>query len=223
MLQTLTDGVHVQVATQRFYGLEVGARMTVLQLEGGVLVVSPLDVPPDSVAHLGPLRWVLAPNLLHHLYVGPWIDAGAEGWAAPGLPAKRPDLTFHGVVEPGVQPFGPEVELIPLRCFPFASEVVLLHRPSRTLVVTDLVFNFDPTAPWLTRAAMRCACGYPGCRTTLLERALMHRDIAREEVQGLLALDFDRLVLAHGEVIETGGRAALAGAFDWLGLTGAQT
>ena len=214
-MQTIADGVHVVDAKQRFFGVELGARMTILELEGGVLVHSPVGVPSETLPDL-PVRWVLAPNLFHHLYIGSWMEVGAEGWAAPGLADKRPDLSFHGAVEPGARPFGPEVEMFPLKCFPFTNEVVVLHRPSRTLLVTDLVFNLAPTAPWLSRAAMRCLCGYPGCRTTLLERALMRREVARREITLLLALDFDRLIMAHGQVIETGGRAALEGAFEWL-------
>ncbi len=217
-MQTLADGVHVLEGDQRFFGIEMGARMTVLETESGVLVYSPLGVPVDRIAHIGTPRWVLAPNLLHHLYAGPWLTDGVEGWAAKGLAEKRPDLHFHGVIEGGQQPFGADVGVYPLSCFPFTNEVVVHHRPSRTLVVTDLVFNIAPTAPWLTRTAMFCACGYPGCRTTLLEQALMRRDAARREVNALLELDFDRLIMAHGTVIETGGRAALARAFRWLGV-----
>ncbi len=33
---------------------------------------------------------------------------------------------------------------MPLACFGYTDEVALLHRPSRTLVVSDLVFNFPP-------------------------------------------------------------------------------
>ena len=220
MLETIADGVHVAVAEQRFLGLEVGARMTVLETDAGLLVHSPLGVPVDGLAGLGTPRWALAPNLLHHLYVAPWIEAGIETWAAPGLAEKRSDLLFHGVVEPGTQPFGPDVELYPLRCLALTNEVVVLHRPSRTLVVTDLVFNIPRAAPWLTRAGMWCACGYPGCRTTSLERVLIRREVGRREIAALLELDFDRLILAHGEVIETGGRAALAEAFRWLRIPG---
>ena len=54
----------------------------------------------------------------------------------------------------------------------------LLHRPSRTLVVTDLAFHFTRDAPLLTRLAMRCACGYPGCQSTVLERIGMKRPLA---------------------------------------------
>ncbi|TVQ89591.1 MAG: hypothetical protein EA397_14545 [Deltaproteobacteria bacterium] len=215
-MKTLAPGLHVHETHQRFYGLEVGARMTVLELRGGLLIHSPIGVDPASVQALGPLRWVLAPNLLHHLYAGPWIDAGAEGWAAPGLPQKRPDLSFTGVIGEAPSPFGDEVELLPLRSFPIANEVALLHRASRTLVLTDLVFNFQPTAPLLTRAAMFCLCGYPGCRTTLLERATMKRALAREELTTLLSWDFDRLIMAHGQIIEQDGRRALERAYAWL-------
>lgn len=92
----------------------------------------------------------------------------------------------------------------------------MLHRPSKTLVVSDLVFNFGPTAPWITRAAMRGLLGHPGCRTTLIERLGMHRAAARREIATLAEWDFDRIIMAHGEVIEREGRAVLLGAFDWL-------
>ncbi len=217
-LRELAPGVHVVDAAQRFVGMEVGTRMTVLQLEGGLLVCSPIALDPGSVAHLGTLRWVLAPNLFHHLYLRPWAETGAELWGAAGLPKKRPDIEFRGVVEEASHPFGDEVQLLALSCFPFTNEVVVFHQPSGTLIVADLVFNIPATAPWGTRATMRALGGYPGCRTTLVERFGMKREPARREVSEITSLDFDRLVMAHGDVIETGGRAALRNAFGWLGL-----
>jgi hypothetical protein len=219
-VHTLADGIHVHDAPQRFLGLELGTRMTVLETDDGLLVHSPIAVDPSVVAHLGTPRWVVAPNKFHHLHVGPWIEAGLEGWAAPGLPEKRPDLAFAGVLSAERHPFGDAVEVFPLTCFSLTNEVVLLHRPSRTLLVTDLVMHIAPHAPWTTRAALACVGGYPGCCTTLLERVGFHRETARREIAALAALDFDRLVMAHGEVIETGGRDALLGAVAWLGLAG---
>lgn len=214
--RSVAPGVHVIEAPQRFYGLEVGARMTILALDGGLLLHSPVAVAPEIIASLGTPRWALAPNLLHHLYIGPWAEAGVEAWAAPGLVKKRPDVRFAGEVEPGVQPFGESVEVLAMASFGMTREVALLHRPSGTLIVSDLVFNFSPQAPWATRAAMRCMCGYPGCSTTLLERAGMRREVARREIAQLLEWPFDRLIMAHGEVIEAGGKEALRRAFAWL-------
>lgn len=215
-LQTLAPGIHSVTADQGFFGLEVGTRMTVLALEDGLLLHSPVDCSPGLLAPLGTPRWLLAPNKFHHLHVGPWIDRGLEAWCAPGLVKKRPDLAFAGEVDRPGSPFGDEVLLYPLGCFSLSNEVVLLHRPSRTLVVTDLVFNIGPQMPWLTRAAMWTAGGFPGVKTTFLERLGMDRAQAREDLGQILALDFDRLVMAHGDVVETGGKQALGAAFDWL-------
>ncbi len=217
-LNTLAPGVHVVDAAQRFLGLELGARMTVLQLQEGLLVHSPIGVAPSVIEHLGHPRWVLAPNLFHHLYIGPWVGAGLEGWGAPGLPEKRSDVRFEGVVRGGTSPFGDEVETHVLRCFSMTNEVVLLHKPSGTLLVSDLVFNISRSAPWMTRVAMRCLGGYPGCSVTLLERVAMRRDRAREDLATIASWDFDRIVMAHGDVIETGGKQALLRAFRWLSL-----
>lgn len=202
----------------RFWGLEIGCRMTVLPLRDGLLLHSPIDIDPAEIEALGTPRWVLAPNRLHHLYAGPWIERGLESWAAPGLPEKRADLRFDHVVEAECEPFGPEVLLIPLRCFELTNEVVVLHRPSRTLIVTDLVFHFTRDWPWLTRAGMWLTAAYPGCRASLIERIGMKRAIARQEIARLLELDFDRLIMAHGAVISTGGKEALRSAYRWLGV-----
>jgi hypothetical protein len=217
-VRTLAPGIHVVDRDLRFLGLEIGARMTVLETSDGLVLHSPVDIDPALLGPLGRVRGVLAPNKLHHLFVGPWASAGVPAWGAEGLAEKRADVAWAGEVGPGDAPFGDEIQLVPLACFPFSNEVAVLHRPSRTLVLTDLVFHFAPTAPWLTRAAMWCALAYPGVRASALERIGMRRDVARREIGELLALDFDRLVMAHGDVVETGGREALAGAYEWLGV-----
>ncbi|MFT4978527.1 MAG: hypothetical protein ACI8S6_004437, partial [Myxococcota bacterium] len=211
--------LHTFDLPQRVLGIELGCRMTVVEVCGELLLYSPIAIDPEVLAPLGVPRWVLSPNRLHHLYAGPWLERGLEGYAARGLPERRPDLTFDHVVAEVCEPFGDDVRLIPLRCFSLTNEVVLFHRPSRTLVVTDLVFHFTEADPWLTRTAMWCSGAYPGCRASVLERVGMNRAIAREEIGGLLALDFDRLIPAHGAIIETGGREALRGAYHWLGLS----
>ena len=129
------------------------------------------------------------------------------------------DVHFHGVVEANSRPFGDDVVLLPLSCIPFSNEVIVLHKPSRTLIVTDLVFNISPSAPWLTRAAMRCLCGYPGCRTTLIERVGMRREVARRELSVLADWDFERVIMAHGDIVEVGAKAALLEALRWLSIT----
>ncbi|MBX2802159.1 MAG: DUF4336 domain-containing protein [Myxococcales bacterium] len=217
-MRCIAPGVHVVDRPLQFLGLEIGARMTVLELGEGLLLHSPVDVDADALAEIGAPRWALAPNKLHHLFAKPWADAGVETWAAPGLPQKRTDVSFAGVVDSGTHPFGPEVHVLTLQSFSLTNEVVLFHEPSKTLVVTDLLFNFQPTDPWLTRVAMRCACAYPGTEVSLLERFGMKRSVAREEIGAILDWPFERIVMSHGAVVERDAKERFAHAYRWLGL-----
>ncbi|MEL7372206.1 MAG: hypothetical protein AAFN74_24990 [Myxococcota bacterium] len=212
------ESIHTFDAPLRFYGLQVGCRMTVIDIDGALLLHSPIDIDPQRLEALGTPRWLLAPNRLHHLHVGPWLARGLEGWAAPGLPERRPDLDFQHVVDREMAPFGDAVRLIPMKCFPFTSEVVVLHVPSRTLIVTDLVFNFDAKTPAMTRFALWASGAYPGCRVSILERFGMKRALARDEIAALLDLDFDRLIVSHGKIMASGGKDALRSAYRWLGV-----
>ncbi len=215
-MRELVPGIHIAERSMRFYGLEVGTRMTVVQLGDRCLVHSPIDLDPAAVEHLGQPGFVLGPNKLHHSFIAPWADAGWQAWAAPGLPEKRPDVSFQGVVADGKHPFGPDIEALTLTCFSLTNEVVLLHRPSRTLIVTDFLFNFPRDAPLATRVAMACAGCYPGCKASNLERLLMKRKQARRELEVILAWPFEQIVLAHGTVITSDAKTQLARAYRWL-------
>jgi hypothetical protein len=42
------------------------------------------------------------------------------------------------------------------------------------------------------------------------------REAARDSLERILAWDFDRVVVAHGDVLENGGHAALREGYAWL-------
>jgi hypothetical protein len=97
------------------------------------------------------------------------------------------------------------------------SEVVFFHRKSRTLIVSDTAHNFAPGVPVGTRMAFTMLGGWRGFRTTMLDRVVTRdRQRARASLDRVLAWDFDRVVVCHGAVLETGGKAALAHAYEWL-------
>ena len=201
-------------------GMQLGARMTVVRTGEDLVLHSP--VPPDdalrhALADLGRVRWVIGPNKFHHLHIGPWMASGAEGWGVAGLRKKRADLAFAGTIGQDA-PWSHALDTHALQCIPFSEESVFLHRASRTLVVTDLVFNLEADAPWSTRALMWAGGGYPGICCSTLEKVMMKRVAAREDLRRILAWDFDRIVLAHGAIVEEGGKDALRQAYAWLGI-----
>ena len=218
-LVQLHDDLWVIQRPLAFLGMQLGTRMTVVRTGDDLVLHSP--VPPDdelrhALADLGRVRWVIGPNKLHHLFLGAWMALGAEGWAVSGLHKKRPDLAFAGTIDQNA-PWARALDTYALTCIPFSEEAVFLHHPSRTLVVTDLLFNLGADTPLLTRAMMRMGGAYPGVCCSTLERVLMTRAAARSDLARVLAWDFDRVILAHGEVVEQGGRDALRQAYAWLG------
>ena len=98
-----SDRIWIAEAPLRFYGVPFGARMTVVRLaDGGLLVHSPLDPEPllrAEIDALGPVRYVVSPNKLHNLYLAGFLQAypSAQLFAPPGLASKRPDLRFDSV------------------------------------------------------------------------------------------------------------------------------
>jgi hypothetical protein len=217
----LASTVHVVPSWIRLGpGFHLPLQSTVLGLGGGELaIVSPVafdDAVASRIDRLGRVRHLIAPSLLHHLHVGAgaarWPEARVHG--VPGLASKRPDLRFDATFA-GPTELHPELLAVPVEGVPSFAEYVLLHRPSRTLVVTDLVFHVRQSRGWLTPWIL----GMMGARIGTLGQsrawslAAADRGALAASVRGILALDFDRLVMAHGEPIETGAKERLEAAF----------
>lgn len=223
-LQQLDTDLWIASTPHRFMGVDFGARMTVVRLSDGRLWVhSPLPARPElfaDVLALGPVVWLVAPNRLHHLYIGDWHRElpDAEVHVAPGLETKRPDLAVTGVLGDAVAPgWAQALEPLPLEGMPAANEFVFFHGASATLIVSDLVFNLDASSPPLTRLVFRLI-GSPGELAPTLVEKLLIRDRAafRRSLERILEWPFERVVMAHGSVWQHGGREALARGYAWL-------
>ncbi len=198
--------------------------MTVLRLpDQSLMLHSPvqLDAPlSQALRELGPVKWLLGPNKGHHLFLGEYGKAFPDAalCGAPALAEKRRDLAFQHVLAPEPPPGWPEsVKLQLVEGAPLMNEVALLHAPSRTLVLTDLVFNVPRGGPnrarlfhWLVGAS-----GHFGPHR-LIRLFIRDRAAARRSLDRILAWDFDRIVMSHGEVVSTGGHRLVEQAFAFL-------
>jgi hypothetical protein len=210
----------------RLFGVELGTRMSVVRLSGeggGLWLHSPVALDrglKERLDELGRVRFVVCPNMSHHMFAAEYFAAypDASVYAAPGLSEKRPDLPFHGVLgdepEPG---WAQDLEQAIFHGDRLLREVVFYHQESRTVIVTDLVQSADSGSPLLTRLVMRLNGIYerPGLP---LPFKLGFRDkaAARASLERVLSWDFDRIVLAHGPIVETGGKAVFRNAYSFL-------
>jgi hypothetical protein len=203
---------------------DIGARMTVVRLrDEDLLLHSPVALDAATRAALdglGRVRWIVGPSKVHHLFLPAYVRAYPEAalCGAPGLPEKRTDLRFAHLLDGTLRSaWGGEVEYVPFGGAPGLNEVVFFHPASRTLVLTDLAFNVRRGGPNRARIfhALVGAVGRFGPHR-IVRLAIRDRQAARRSVDRILAWDFDRVVVSHGDVLETGGRYQVETAFAFL-------
>jgi hypothetical protein len=225
VIVALQNDFWVRHVPYRVSGLWLGRQLVVVRLRSRELWVhSPIPWNEElraQLATLGDVRHVVGPNCLHDEclkeFQAEYPDAVFH--AAPGLAASRPDIRFASTTLSDEAPpaWNTVMDQHLVHGMPRLNEIVFLHRPTRTLIVTDLAFNLGPEGPWFTALAMRLngAWGHFGpsrfCKSLMRDRAAV-----RKSLDAILRWDFDRVLVGHGQTIETGGKEALRAAFAFL-------
>ncbi|MDG1482852.1 MAG: DUF4336 domain-containing protein [Myxococcota bacterium] len=222
MLTQLAEALWVAHHPHTFIGLNFGARMTIIKLpDGSLLLHSPIPITDGLAAdidRLGAVRHLIAPNLFHHLFIGDaaarWPEATVYG--PEGLAKKRPDLTIDRTLSPEVLPEG--IVGVSLAGMAPLAETVLFHPPSATLVSCDLVLNFTaPRGRWTKLyLSLNGINGTPGVSKLVATTAFKDHAAIRKGLDDILALPFDRLIVSHGDVLESGGHPVFQESFAWL-------
>ncbi|MEG3849516.1 DUF4336 domain-containing protein [Microcoleus sp. herbarium19] len=221
MLREIDRDIWVAEQPFRYFGLSVGTRMTVIRLANRELaVISPIalnDTIASQLNELGTVKHIIAPNLYHYLFATNFKTFYPNGtfWAVPGLEVKKPDLAIDKIIKSdentlsdGLQyVFFEGFRTIGLSGFDSLNECVFFHSASRTLILTDTAFHFDDSFPALTQFATRVLGGYKSLSPSLLERiATLEKEKVKESVEKILGWDFERVIMAHGSIIEQNGK-----------------
>lgn len=198
-------------------GTRFDARMTLARRSDGALIVhspGPVDdAMRAQIEAIGPVAVIVAPGNFHHLHVVSCQRAfpDAETWICPGVERKQPALRYDGFLrDPPPLCLAADFTLAGvfgrLMC-----EVAMLHRPSRTLLLVDLIENFGDKTPginWMLKAWWKLfrLWNVPGPAP---EYCFGWRDRAdaREALERIVAWDFERIVIAHGDLIEHEAKA----------------
>ena len=231
-LKPVADGIWiVDSAPIRIPGLALPIRMTVIRLAGGDLLLhSPTRFSGDlkrELDQLGRVRHLVAPDIAHWTFLKAWQREcpDATTWAAPGLRERR-QVRRSGVrldrdLDDTPPPeWADEIEQAVVRGGAGFAEVDLFHRPTRTLVLTDLAMNLEPhkvpapARPALRLAGMLAPDGMPPPYLRLVVKG--RRNEAALALSRLLARHPERVIFTHGRWFDRDGEAALRRSLRWL-------
>jgi hypothetical protein len=219
----IIDGPSVRDA-----GLMFTTRMALVKLvDGSLWVDSPVPVTFDTlkkITALGPIRYLVAGTPRHVWRLSAWhtLFPDAQLWAPrPTLfTLKKGDLPLTGILtdEPP-QAWRDDFDQLAFKGNPLIEEMFFLHKPSRTVILDDLIQIHPITkgkpfsnALWKLEGVL----SPPGGVALDFRLSFIHRSLARRSLEKLLSWDFDKLIIAHGPCVERDAKPFVERAFRWL-------
>lgn len=207
-------------------GFRYPTRMTIIRLEDqSLFICSPIKITPalrKATNALGDVRYLIAPNSLHHRYLQEWQDAYpmAKIFAAPDLMAKRKDIVFDGVL--GNQPspdWADQIDQVVVRGNLITKEVVFFHHKSSTVIFTDLLQQMpqDWYRGWRkVFARLDLKMGGKVRVPRKFRFAFTDHVAANKSLDKIDIWPCKKVLMAHGTPIEEDGRAFIRCAFEWM-------
>jgi hypothetical protein len=204
------------------FGVQFPTRMTIIRIGQDLLIHSPTPLTPSlraEVDALGSVRWIVGPNRIHYWWIPEWHAAypEAEVYLAPKILTQskgRIDFPAHELREERGYPWDQAIATLPV-AGKFMTEVVFFHRASRTLVLTDLIENFEPRKLGFIARLIMWLGGASGSMPRDM-RLTYERQTLRAAVERMLGWAPERIIVAHGRWFERGGTTVLERAFRWL-------
>lgn len=217
----IADGPDAVVA-----GFRYPTRLAVMRLsDGGLFIWSPVALTDGlraEVDALGPVRHIVEPNALHHLFLPEWKRAypDAKLHAPPGLRAKRADIAFDADLGDVPDPsWAAAIDQVMVRGNCITTEVVFFHAASGTVLFTDLLQQIpaELLSGWRSvLAKLDLMTGPEPSVPRKFRFAFTGRRAARAALDKILRWPARKVLMAHGTPVENDAPAFLRRAFRWL-------
>lgn len=214
-MRKLAEKLWVKTYPLSVLGTSHGRTVTIIRLNAGKVILHSMapfsEADIQEIRSIGEPGWLVEAMLLHDTYA----REGRERF--PGVPFLGP-AGFDKVVGfptlpliPTPEEWSGEINVVEVKGAPSLREHVMLHRASRTLILADLIFNFSSEEQGWDRFFHRYIAGfkrYPGM-SRIFRLCIKDTPAFKASIDEIMALDFDRIVVGHGEVIERDGKALL--------------
>ncbi|EME86693.1 uncharacterized protein MYCFIDRAFT_77479 [Pseudocercospora fijiensis CIRAD86] len=214
----------------------VGNRATAIRLQDRrVLLLNPIQLGQavqDRLDQLGGVDYI-ACDLGHHSYVADYLNRwpNAKTIGVSGLPGKRKDVKWDFIYEDWQQSpedqfsFSHGIETVLFEGF-ITHAVAWYHRPTKTLIISDLLMNLPATeqyhpssadeGPFSREFAKRAHPFSIWFRRLIYYVAYVEYTPMRRDAKRVAELDIQRIVPCHGDVLDSDGNKAWAEGYQWF-------
>lgn len=195
-----------------------------LRTSRGVVLISPgRDIANQTsvLEAFGRVTDLVAPNLLHHLslHLAQKQFPQATIWGVEGFKEKRADIAWDKILTESSWTYSDEIQVIEIKGIPKINECVFYHMRSKTLVVTDLFFHLIHAKGFGAWLILKMFDTY---RKFGMSKFFLRFAVDRSAFQRSLAkirnLDFETIVMSHGEPVTSGARELFDRAVKERGL-----
>jgi hypothetical protein len=213
-----------------FNSIPFPTRMTIIRLENNKLWVhSPIELTNElknNINDIGDVTYLIAPNKIHYWWVEDWkkIYPNVIICVAPGV---KKNAKKHG------KNISVDIEFTKEHNFEWSNEishllvknnymveVIFFHHLSQTLILTDLIENFEKSKINNKMILLMAKIGnvlYPNGRTPIDIQLLFigHKKELRKCIEKMINWNPIRIILAHGYWYNNNGTNELKRAMSW--------
>jgi len=221
MLRQLDSSLWVDEVPFNLIGINFGNRMTCIQMtDNSFWLHSPTKFnreTHEAIKTKGKIKYLIAPSLMHNLFVMDWKEQDVASQVIAPSQAKKihADIKLEQAQKNDLdQYFNDEISCIPINGMPALQEYAFIHHASKTLILTDLAFNFGKDVTGWTKLFLTLYGAHNKFGPTRIIRALIKDKRAfGESLKRVASHDFDRIIVSHGRIVESNGKAAFNEAF----------
>ncbi|MBL7688814.1 MAG: hypothetical protein JNJ49_12335 [Bdellovibrionaceae bacterium] len=201
-------------------------RTVVVQTSDGNIMISPgSQLSSEQLQASGPITDIVAPNLFHGAGISKASIAHPKArlWGSSSMRRKSqstPELKWTHELNENSWIFSNELPVVAIGGMPTVEEFVFVHKPSRSLIVTDLCFNLTDAkgfGAWLILSIFGTYRKF-GISSFFL-KGVKDRAAFMNSLTKLFSHDFDNIIVSHGDIVQGGAKALLRDALERRGFS----
>lgn len=182
----------------------------------GILISPGSRVTEQQLSKLPKVTDIIAPNLFHIAGVPKAKEYFPEAkvWGPKGAQEKYPNVKWDSILDESSWPYGEELQMLSFAGMNSVFESVFFHKPSKTLIATDMAFNLTKAKGLGAFIILKLFGTYRKFAVSkFFLRAVSDKTAFAATLRKILQWDFETLSVSHGELIVDQAKDKMRSAF----------